>query len=80
VLQREKEIASKLTPSEAKFYEYFVEHKTPVTIEKLAKRYIMSSSRVSAILRDLVHWNLIEVEQVGSKKFFKLKIARSEND
>jgi len=80
VLQREKEIASKLTPSEARFYEYFVEHRRPVTIEALAKRYIMSTSRVSSILRNLVHWSLIEVEQVGKKKFFKLKIARSEND
>jgi DNA-binding transcriptional regulator GbsR (MarR family) len=80
VLHKGEVVLSKLTPTEAKFYQYFQEHKTPVTIETLAKRYIMSTSRVSAVLRGLSHWGLIETTQVGSRKFFKLKNARSEDE
>ena len=62
-----------LIDSEEKVFKYLVEHKTPVLAETLAKRFIMSSSRIRTILRSLHAKGLADVVQVGSQKFYKLK-------
>lgn len=62
-----------LTGPEEKIFKYLVEHKTPVLAMTLAKRFIMSKSRISTILKVLHEKGLADVIQVGSQKFYKLK-------
>lgn len=64
---------AKLTDLEEKIFRYLVEHKTPVLAMTLAKRFIMSKSRISTILKALHEKGLADVVQVGSQKFYKLK-------
>ena len=62
-----------LTDSEEKIFNYLKDHKTPVLAATLSKRFIMSKSRVSTILKLLHDKGLADVIQVGSNKFYKLK-------
>lgn len=62
-----------LTESEEKILTYLKEHKTPVMAGTLAKRFIMSQSKVSTLLKLLQEKGLADVFQVGSNKFYKIK-------
>jgi uncharacterized membrane protein len=50
-----------------------VEHKTPVLVTTLAKRFMFSQSHVSRILRDLEQADKVEVIRIGRQKFYKVK-------
>jgi uncharacterized membrane protein len=58
---------------EEKVWEYLVEHKTPVLVTTLAKRFMFSQSHVSRILRDLEQADKVEVIRIGRQKFYKVK-------
>lgn len=58
---------------EEKVWNYLVEHKTPVTATTLAKRFIISASHVSKILKQLADRNIIDVVRIGKSKFYKIK-------
>lgn len=62
-----------LTDAEEKILLYLKEHKTPVMAGTLAKRFIMSKSRVSTLLKFLHEKGLADVIQIGSNKFYKIK-------
>lgn len=62
-----------LTDAEEKILNYLVEHKTPVMAGTLAKRFIMSQSKVSTLLKLLHEKGLADVLQIGNNKFYKIK-------
>ena len=62
-----------LTESQEKILKYLKEHVTPVSADTLAKRFIMSHSRVSSTLKLLHDSGLATVSQVGKKKFYQYK-------
>ena len=57
--------------SEQKIWDYLKEHKTPVTIDTLIKRFIVSKSTVSRTLSMLERHGLVDVIKIGSKKYYK---------
>jgi predicted transcriptional regulator len=58
---------------EDKVWDYLVEHKAPVSIEALAKRFIVSKSRVGMALRKLVERQVVDCIKIGNKHFHKIK-------
>jgi len=62
-----------MSPAEKKVWEYLVTHKTPVAAGTLAKRFIMSQSRISAILKILYEQGLTDIVTIGRHKFHKIK-------
>jgi DNA-binding IclR family transcriptional regulator len=63
----------KLTPSEEKILKYMREHKTPVTIKKMCKHFLMSESSAGRSLINLVHFGYAEVRTEGKLKLYKAK-------
>jgi DNA-binding IclR family transcriptional regulator len=63
----------KLTPSEERILKYMQEHKTPVTIKKMCKHFLMSESSAGRSLINLVHFGLAEVTVVGKSKLYRAK-------
>ena len=62
-----------LTSTHEKVLNYLKTHVTPVAAETLAKRFIMSHSKVSSALKDLHDMGLASVAKVGKKKFYSYK-------
>lgn len=62
-----------LNNSEEKIFRYLVDHKTPVLAATLSKRFIMSKSHVSSVLKALHDKGLADIIKVGSNKFYKIK-------
>jgi Mn-dependent DtxR family transcriptional regulator len=62
-----------LTDTEDRVLEYIMGLKKPVTIKAIAKRFIMSDSRASTILKFLHEKGFTEVTQQGSTKLYKFK-------
>lgn len=62
-----------LTQTEEKIFEYLATHKTPVMAGTMAKRFIVSQSHASAILRSLHEKGLADIVQIGKNKFYKIK-------
>lgn len=62
-----------LTDAQQKILKYLMEHITPVSAETLAKRFIMSQSRVSAALKLLHDFGLATMSKAGKKKFYQYK-------
>lgn len=58
---------------EEKVWKYLVEHKTPVAVKTLAKRFIVSDSRVLTVFRKLVAEGIVEIVRMGSAKYYKVK-------
>lgn len=58
---------------EEKVWEYLVEHKTPVLVTTLAKRFMFSKSHVGRVLRDLEREAKVEVVRIGRQKFYRVK-------
>ncbi len=58
---------------EEKVWDYLVEHKAPVSIESLTKRFIVSKSRVGMALRKMVERQVVDCIKIGSKHFYKIK-------
>lgn len=58
---------------EEKVWEYLVTHKTPVLATTLAKRFMVSKSHVGRILRDLEAKQVVDVINIGSNKFYRVK-------
>ncbi len=58
---------------EDKVWDYLVEHKAPVSVEHLAKRFIASRSRVASALRKMVAGQTVDCIKIGSKHFYKIK-------
>lgn len=58
---------------EEKVWNYLVEHKTPVMAGTLAKRFIISQSHISKILKQWADENRLDTINVGRSKFYKIK-------
>ena len=58
---------------EEKVWKYLVEHKTPLTVKTLAKRIIVSYSRVLTYFRKFVADGIVEIVRMGSAKYYKVK-------
>lgn len=58
---------------EEKVWKYLVEHKTPVSVKSLAKRFIVSDSRVLTVFRKFVADGIVEIVRMGSAKYYKVK-------
>ena len=56
-----------------KVLDYLKTHVTPVAAETLAKRFIISQSKASVVLKELHEEGLAEVSRVGKKKFYRYK-------
>jgi Mn-dependent DtxR family transcriptional regulator len=62
-----------LTDIEEKFLEYLVTLKKPVTVKTLAKRFIVSESRASTILKFLHEKGFTDIKMQGNVKLHKFK-------
>jgi Mn-dependent DtxR family transcriptional regulator len=62
--------------ADEKIWQYLTEHKTPVLASTLAKRFVVSKSHVSRILKDLEAKQAVDVIVIGSNKFYKAKESR----
>jgi len=62
--------------AEEKIWRYLAEHKTPVLATTLAKRFVVSKSHVSRILKDLEAKQAVDVIVIGSNKFYKAKESK----
>jgi predicted transcriptional regulator len=56
-----------------KVWDYLVEHKNPISSEALAKRFIVSRSRVGTALKELVDRQIVDCIKIGKKHFYKIK-------
>ena len=64
----------KLNDFEQKVWDFmFNEHKTPVMLKTLTKKFIVSDSKTTAALNRLIDIGWVEMELSGSKKFYKVK-------
>lgn len=64
----------KLNDFEQKVWDFmFNEHKTPVMLKTLTKKFIASDSKTTAALNRLIDIGWVEMELSGSKKFYKVK-------
>jgi predicted transcriptional regulator len=59
--------------TEEKVWTYLLEHKTPVLIKTLAKRYILSESRISTILKKFHDQGIVDLIKIGTTKYYKVK-------
>jgi predicted transcriptional regulator len=62
-----------MTDEEDKVWKYLVQRKNPVTQKQLMKYFCRSSSYVSKVLRKFMDAGILDVIQVGTQKFYKLK-------
>jgi len=62
-----------LSDTEERVLEYMMSIKKPVTTKSVAKRFIMSESRASTILKFLHEKGFTEVIEQGSVKLHKFK-------
>jgi predicted transcriptional regulator len=58
---------------EEKVWKYLVEHKTPVQVKTLARRWIVSDSRVRIVFEKLIAGGVVDVVRIGSSKYYKVK-------
>ena len=58
---------------EKKVWKYLVEHKTPVQVKTLARRWIVSDSRVRIALEKLIAGGIVDVVRIGAAKYYKVK-------
>jgi Mn-dependent DtxR family transcriptional regulator len=58
---------------EEKVWKYMVDHKTPVSVKGLARRFIVSDSKVLSAFRKLVAGGVVEIVRMGSAKYYKVK-------
>lgn len=56
-----------------KVWKYLAEHKTPVQVKTLARRWIVSDSRVRIALEKLVSGGVVDVVRIGTAKYYKVK-------
>ena len=66
-------MAVEMNATEEQIWKYLVEHKTPVLIKTLAKRYILSESRISSILKKFHDQGIADVIKIGNIKYYKVK-------
>ena len=52
---------------------YMVNHKTPVTVKKMARYCICSESRVRKVLDKFVEGQIADVVKFGKLKYYKVK-------
>ena len=62
-----------LSDTEDLVLEYLASIKSPVTVKALAKRFIMSESRASTILKFLHEKGYTDIKMQGSTKLHKFK-------
>lgn len=62
-----------LTTAEQKIWNYLKEHKTPIPAGTLAKRFILSQSKVSQALSMLERNGMAVSFKVGSTKFYRMR-------
>ena len=62
-----------IDPKDEKIWKYLVEHKTPVTQEKMAKYFLISKSHAGRALNFFVEKGLAEIVKMGTTKFYKIK-------
>lgn len=62
-----------IDPRDERIWKYLVEHKTPVTQEKMAKYFLISKSHASRALNFFVDKGLAEIVKVGRTKFYRVK-------
>jgi predicted transcriptional regulator len=62
-----------IQPQDEKIWRYLLEHKTPVTQEKMAKYFMISKSHAGRALNYFVDQGIAEVIKIGTKKYYKVK-------
>lgn len=62
-----------IDPKDEKIWEYLRTHKTPVTQEKIAKRFLISKSHAGRALNYFVDNGIAEVIKMGTTKFYRIK-------
>lgn len=62
-----------IDPKDEKIWKYLLEHKTPVTQEKIVKYFMISRSHASRALNYFVEQGIAEVVKIGTKKHYKVK-------
>lgn len=62
-----------IDPKDEKIWKYLVEHKTPVSQDKMAKYFLISKSHAGRALNFFVENGLAEIVRIGTNKFYKVK-------
>lgn len=60
-------------PNDEKIWDYLLTHKTPVSATDLAKRFLLSQSKVSKTLKSFADQGIADVIQVGKAKYYTIK-------
>lgn len=60
-----------IDPADVKFWNYLVEHNTPVSVERLAKYFLVSKSHAGRALRVFAEKGFVEVTKNGSNKLYR---------
>lgn len=68
-----KTVPVNIDPKDEKIWKYLVEHKTPVTQEKMAKYFLISKSHAGRALNFFVEKGLAEIVKIGTTKFYRVK-------
>ena len=62
-----------IDPKDEKIWKYLLEHKTPVTQEKIEKYFLISKSHAGRALNYFVGQGLAEIVKIGRIKFYRVK-------
>ena len=62
-----------IDPNDERIWRYLVEHKTPVTQDKIAKYFLISKSHAGRALNFFVENGLADMIKMGSTKFYRVK-------
>jgi predicted transcriptional regulator len=62
-----------IDPRDEKIWKYLLEHKTPVTQEKITKYFLISKSHAGRALNYFVEQGIAEIIKIGTKKYYKVK-------
>lgn len=60
-----------IDPADVKFWNYLVEHNTPVSVERLAKYFLVSKSHAGRALRVFAEKGFVEVTKNGANKLYR---------
>ena len=66
-------MAVKMNEFEEAVWEYLITHKTPAHQKKLAKRWLVSESRVARVLKRFEKEGIVDLVRIGTQKYYKIK-------
>jgi len=62
-----------MNSAQERVWKYLLEHKTPVSAERLAKYFIRSKSSMSSILKKFADDGIVDVIKIGTTHYYRIK-------